>query len=164
MDFMYEILGKAAFTELIRVVIVSTVVTPRPTWLDTHHWNLFFGETGARMLMIVVNWYPCWRSSPVQPERNPRHHDNQAWRDVDLESLAGNDSFKCVSVSLKINHFMDSTSTKIVQRRPAMISQEAGWANTWLEKLANLSEVANEPKLGWCRRWGPKLFKPDKIR
>ena len=31
MDFMYEILGRAALTELMRVVMVSTVVTPRPT-------------------------------------------------------------------------------------------------------------------------------------
>ena len=30
-DFMYEILGRAAFTELIRVVMVRTVVTPRLT-------------------------------------------------------------------------------------------------------------------------------------
>ena len=30
-DFMYDIFGKAALTELIRVVMVRTVVTPRPT-------------------------------------------------------------------------------------------------------------------------------------
>ena len=31
MDFMYEIFGNAALTELMRVVMVSTVVTPSPT-------------------------------------------------------------------------------------------------------------------------------------
>jgi len=30
-DFMYEILGRDAFTLDMRVVMVSTVVTPRPT-------------------------------------------------------------------------------------------------------------------------------------
>jgi hypothetical protein len=31
MDFTYEIFGRAAFVDAIKVVIVSTVVTPRPT-------------------------------------------------------------------------------------------------------------------------------------
>ena len=31
MDFTYDILGRAAFVDAIKVVMVSTVVTPRPT-------------------------------------------------------------------------------------------------------------------------------------
>ena len=102
--------------------------------------------------MIVLSWYPGWRSAPVQPEGNPRHDDDQAWRDVHLEYTC------CYTWNLEV------LSMKIGQTRQAMINQGAGWANTLLEKLAHLSDLgANEGKLRWSWRWWPKLLQVDKI-
>lgn len=62
-DFTYETLGKLAFVDVMRVVIVRTVVTPEGVSRQKEE-ELTYGNSRLRRLT-------------VQPERHPANHDNQ---------------------------------------------------------------------------------------
>jgi len=78
-----EILGRAAFAVAKTVVIVRTVVIPSDTRAgDASRWVVLV-VTWSRG-HVIVRSRDRWRRVTVKPERDPRHDDDQAGRNVDM--------------------------------------------------------------------------------